>query len=307
MAQFIKVALTANGDVVNIPVENNYVNKQTLESQFIGAIGLKYEINGTWLAVPMENGKYKIPNLELSVQYVVVTTSASSNIDQARQILNKPNLARDVQKYFSPSSKFNPRSGYSRDIKVNTTRKTARECWRNKKIFTKVIKVCFVDEVCMPVTFSKNLSLFEAMFSFSSNDDEDTLKTNLIEIWQNSGVATSIATSSDITFLSYTSKILSVPITTKEFQWTGESLKSNVGQGRLYVMVKSSKGVSSQNASSTVTTISSNPQSASYNERRTSNIERSDRDARESCIEIVDSEDEELQRVLDESLQEAVE
>lgn len=75
LRKFVQVALKASGDVLNIPVQDNAVSKQTLECQFVGAIGLKYELNGSWLAVPFENGNYTIPDLNL--QYIVVTSSGN--------------------------------------------------------------------------------------------------------------------------------------------------------------------------------------------------------------------------------------
>ena len=58
---FIKVALHPQGQTVSLPTTNGNLSMQTLSSQFPTATGLKYMLNGSWMAVPVEEGTFHIP------------------------------------------------------------------------------------------------------------------------------------------------------------------------------------------------------------------------------------------------------
>ncbi|XP_062621828.1 uncharacterized protein LOC134283390 isoform X2 [Saccostrea cucullata] len=372
--QHIEVCFNHNGPGIFMPVDSEgKVKQSTLVSQFPTATGLKYQINSKWMAVPTDgSGGFIIPH---SIDKLFVT---SSNAKEVRQILSTNNLATEVSKVFGQSPLSNP--------KFLTSRKDIRNSYKvhvaKKKGFQKTCKVIFVSDVPLPSLWTRNSIIVEGIFTLNSYDSESTIKENLATLLQQSTGGS--YTADRIVFLSYSGKVLNLPCVPPGFQWNGECLKANIGQGKLYVMVKEDKKQLTMNdesghlssdgelpdplqtrnvsASSDVIekTLHESPKDGRHSESSTSAVSTPFVDANVSsdlaplvpvrrkrtlrraalrcnntiatvtqrsasvstasggvcgiqdtetgspCIEIIDSEDEELQRVLESSLQDSI-
>ncbi|XP_069119352.1 uncharacterized protein [Argopecten irradians] len=234
-----------NADGIFIPVSaGDKIEISTIKSQFPQAIGLKYrrqtpnradqdghEGSG-WMAVAVKNEAFLIP----SEEDVFLVTSATAT-DQARSVLrNTSSLAMNISRTFGSTQKlktpgtspigFNPR--------MPLTRKQTRETYMNRnpkkpKEVTKSIKCCLIKRVELPSSFAKSLTLSEGIFTFSTIDDEETIRSKIARIL-NIGAE-------DFEFLTCAGKTLYEPQLGGE-RWNGEMLKTNIGQGKLYLMIK---------------------------------------------------------------------
>lgn len=144
-------------------------------------------------------------------------------------------MAAEVSKAFGPIS--NP-GAFGATAKFLSSRKDIRNTYKiaKKKGFEKTIKVNFVRDVPLPSFWTKSLLILEGMFSLNSYETESIIKENLAELVQQSTGRS--CTPERIIFLSYSGKMLTLPCVQPGFKWSGESLKANMGQGKLYVMLK---------------------------------------------------------------------
>ena len=97
----------------------------------------------------------------------------------------------------------------------------------------KAFKVVFIVKCNLPVCFSKDLILAEGFVNIKENELESEIKANLMSILNQSRL-TSI---DNLEILLYSSKTLSVPCSPPGFSWSLETIRMNVGQGKLYIMV----------------------------------------------------------------------
>ena len=144
-------------------------------------------------------------------------------------------MAAEVSKAFGPIS--NP-GAFGATAKFLSSRKDIRNTYKiaKKKGFEKTIKVNFVRDVPLPSFWTKSLLILEGMFSLNSYETESIIEENLAELAQQSTGRS--CTQERIIFLSYSGKMLTLPCVQPGFKWSGEILKANIGQGKLYVMLK---------------------------------------------------------------------
>lgn len=95
-----------------------------------------------------------------------------------------------------------------------------------------------MQDIPLPASVSKAHVLLEGMINLDFFDDESTIKKNLTELLKSACTDPCRYTPEKLVFLSFSSKILCQPHVTPGFQWSGESIKANIGQGKLYVMLK---------------------------------------------------------------------
>jgi hypothetical protein len=155
----------------------------------------------------------------------------------ARRILSENNLAAEVSKAFGhvglPHSNVN--------AKFLTSRKDIRNTYKvaKKKGFEKTFKVIFVKDIPLPSHWTKSLQILEGMFTLNSYENETMIKENLAALVQHSMGGSCMP--EKLVFLSYSGKMLNLPCVPLGFKWSGECLKANIGQGKLYVMIKEDK------------------------------------------------------------------
>ncbi|XP_069109663.1 uncharacterized protein [Argopecten irradians] len=100
---------------------------------------------------------------------------------------------------------------------------------KKPKEVTKSIKCCLIKRVELPSSFAKSLTLSEGIFTFSTIDDEETIRSKIARILN--------IEAEDFEFLTCAGKTLYEPQLGGE-RWNGEMLKTNIGQGKLYLMIK---------------------------------------------------------------------
>ena len=98
----------------------------------------------------------------------------------------------------------------------------------------KVFKVVFIESCNLPVCFSKDIVLAEGFVTIKENEIEREIMTNLVSILEQCNYMNI----DSLEILLYSSKTLYVPCSAQGFVWCLDSVKMNVGQGKLYVMVK---------------------------------------------------------------------
>lgn len=101
-----------------------------------------------------------------------------------------------------------------------------------KTVPSKTYKVVFIHNTDLPTNFTKRLVLLEGIVTVNIDDDELIIMDSLKAILQSAGIS-----AERIIILSYVAKRLSVPCAVPGFSWNGQQLKTNIGQGKLYVMV----------------------------------------------------------------------
>ena len=158
--------------------------------------------------------------------------------DQARQILGTPRLASDVSMVFGPSTSQSSSTltfdmKKRKDIRNTFNMKTAK-----KRGFQKTVKVTFVKDIPLPTLQRKDIVIQEGMLNLNSSDVESTIKDSLSQLLHVHAAHGSESLKENLVFLSCSDKMLSLPTVPHGFSWTGEALKANIGQGKLYVMLK---------------------------------------------------------------------
>ena len=142
---------------------------------------------------------------------------------RGRDILTSPrNLARDVSRVFSAS--------YTTPKKIKKATKKAE----------KVVKVVFLKDVKFPETINKGIILAEGAFSMCTDDSEQHIREKLCSILKE---ALSIDVGmAQIQFACCSYKRLTVPaVSQSTFSFDANSVKSIMGQGKLYVNIQGIK------------------------------------------------------------------
>lgn len=135
-------------------------------------------------------------------------------------------------------------------IGQNMSRKQSRNVFAKKSKLpkSKMFKIVFVHECNLPTSFSKDLVVSEGLLSVNHDEQEDDIMNNIHSILRNTNIA---CEADSLKILSYSSKTLSRPCLAAGFRWSLETLKMNVGQGKLYVMVHLNDQVSLMKYSAT--------------------------------------------------------
>ena len=107
-----------------------------------------------------------------------------------------------------------------------------------EKGFQKTVKVTFVKDIPLPTLQRKDIVIQEGMLNLNSSDVESTIKDSLSQLLHVHAAHGSESLKVNLVFLSCSDKMLSLPTVPHGFSWTGEALKANIGQGKLYVMLK---------------------------------------------------------------------
>lgn len=169
--------------------------------------------------------------------------------EKARSVLGNQSLARQVSSVFGRqfsnqetstsgihSTRFMASSPTASVISRNMSRKQTRNNFPklSKVPKSKIFKVVFVRETELPTNFSKDLVVSEGLLSVNDNEQEDDIINNILSILRNSNTECKACA---LKILSYSSKTLAQPCIAAGFRWSLETIKMNVGQGKLYVMV----------------------------------------------------------------------